>query len=248
MARRWEAIRDTIVSEIVSDRTSPGKRLPPTRELAARFGVNRLTVTQALNAMQRDGYVRVEHGVGVFVANDVIRYQLSEQVSFTRNLLSQNKLARREMISTWVGPASEDVLRHLRLEAGAEVTCVVARSYADASPIALATTYLPTSLVPHVRDAFVRENSIREALRRCGVAEYRRRWTQISARTMTKDEARELRVTPASVGLIQENVDVLPGGEPIKYGISVTRGDMVKLYIDFDEMYASEGSDHHTLS
>lgn len=225
-----------MVGEILSDEASPGRRLPPTRELATRFGVNRLTMTQALHAMQREGYVRVQHGVGVFVANDIIRYQLSEQVSFTRNLLSQNKLARRDVVSAWVGPAAKEVLERLRLKKDEEVTCIVLRSYADAVPISLSTIYLPRSLVPEIRQAFARENSVGKALRASGVPDYRRSWTQVSARNMTAHEARELGVTTGSTGLLEENVDVLHDGRPIKYGVSVSRADILKLVIDFDAL------------
>jgi GntR family transcriptional repressor for pyruvate dehydrogenase complex len=44
-----------------------GDRLPPERELAARLGVSRATVSQALVAMEVAGMVTVRHGDGVIL-------------------------------------------------------------------------------------------------------------------------------------------------------------------------------------
>lgn len=237
MTRRWEHVRNTLASEIRQTAFQPGQRLPPAKEIAARFSVNRLTVMQALNAMQRDGLVRVEHGVGTFVSDDVINYQLDEATSFTRNLLRQNVVPRRELVSVWTGPAPADVAAHLELEAACRhVASVVTVGFADETPISLATAYFPLARVPDIAHSFVHENSVRAALRCCGVTEYRRRWSKVWARALTPTEARHLRLTPASPTLVQENVDVLvPGGEPIKYGISTFRADKMRLFIDFDE-------------
>ena len=46
-----------------------GSRLPPERELAEQFGVGRSTMREALSVLQTAGMLRIEHGVGVFVAS-----------------------------------------------------------------------------------------------------------------------------------------------------------------------------------
>lgn len=235
---RWEHVRETLASEIREAAFRPGHRLPPAKELAARFNVNRLTIMQALNAMQRDGLVRVEHGVGTFVSYDLINYQLDGATSFTRNLLRQNVIPRRELVSVWTGPAPADVAGNLELgPKGGDVTSIVTVGFADKVPISLATAYFPFARVPDIASSLRSENSIRAALQLCGVTAYRRRWSQIWARVLTPFEARHLRLTPASPALVQENVDVLvPGGEPIKYGVSTFRTDKMRLFIDFDEL------------
>src|ERR671919_799840 len=48
-----------------------GDRLPPEREIAARLGVSRATVSQALVAMEVVGIVSVRHGDGVILVEPV---------------------------------------------------------------------------------------------------------------------------------------------------------------------------------
>lgn len=45
-----------------------GSKLPPERALAEEFGVGRSTMREALGVLQTVGLLRIEHGVGVFVA------------------------------------------------------------------------------------------------------------------------------------------------------------------------------------
>ncbi len=54
-------------SLILSGRIGPGARLPSSRALAADLGVSRLTVTTSMDQLVAEGYVRGEHGRGLFV-------------------------------------------------------------------------------------------------------------------------------------------------------------------------------------
>lgn len=74
----WAPVRQGSVSELVmrrildviaSEHLHPGDRLPPERELAAKLGVGRPALREALGALKAQGRVDVRHGSGVFVAD-----------------------------------------------------------------------------------------------------------------------------------------------------------------------------------
>jgi GntR family transcriptional regulator, transcriptional repressor for pyruvate dehydrogenase complex len=69
VTRASSAIADQIRSAIVSGRLPQGERLPPERELAAQFGVSRVTVRDALRALEATGLVEIRVGArgGAFV-------------------------------------------------------------------------------------------------------------------------------------------------------------------------------------
>lgn len=54
---------------ILSGELPPGRRLPATRTLAAALGVARVTVLQAFDQLQAEGYVVSRQGAGTFVAD-----------------------------------------------------------------------------------------------------------------------------------------------------------------------------------
>jgi len=73
---RRASLVDEIVSrvqkEILDGRWVPGQALPPERELAERWGVNRTSLKYALVRMEEVGLIRTKHGVGSIV-QDVAR-------------------------------------------------------------------------------------------------------------------------------------------------------------------------------
>src|SRR6266542_3179450 len=69
VARASSSIADQIRQAIVTGRLTQGSRLPPERELAEQFGVSRVTVRDALRALEAMGLIDVRVGArgGAFV-------------------------------------------------------------------------------------------------------------------------------------------------------------------------------------
>lgn len=63
-----EMVVEQILKKIASGELRAGARLPAQRELAARFGVGRSSVREALNALSVMGYLEVHQGRGTFIA------------------------------------------------------------------------------------------------------------------------------------------------------------------------------------
>lgn len=70
VTRASSAIVDQIRSAILGGRLARGERLPPERDLAAQFGVSRVTVRDALRALEATGLVEIRVGArgGAFVS------------------------------------------------------------------------------------------------------------------------------------------------------------------------------------
>src|SRR5262245_28774227 len=66
--RAYEAIAHELLIQILGGHLGPGTRLPSERQLAARFGVSRPTVREALGALEARGLVVTRIGSGTFVA------------------------------------------------------------------------------------------------------------------------------------------------------------------------------------
>ena len=62
-------LRDWLVTQIESGVYPYGSRLPSENDLAARFGISRQTVRQAIGALEADGFVNRVRGSGTFVAD-----------------------------------------------------------------------------------------------------------------------------------------------------------------------------------
>jgi GntR family transcriptional regulator len=78
-------LRDQIAAAIIDGRYGEGEMLPSVRAFAAQQGANPLTVAKAYQQFQADGLVRVQRGVGMFVAKGAAaQLRESERAAFLR--------------------------------------------------------------------------------------------------------------------------------------------------------------------
>jgi GntR family transcriptional regulator, transcriptional repressor for pyruvate dehydrogenase complex len=65
--RAAEHVAEQIREQILAGRFPPGRRLPPERELAGSFGVNRTTLREALRTLEQQRLLDIHHGDGATV-------------------------------------------------------------------------------------------------------------------------------------------------------------------------------------
>jgi GntR family transcriptional regulator/MocR family aminotransferase len=89
-------VYDAIRTAILSGRLQAGERLPATRRLANELGVSRMTVAEAYDQLQAEGYIRGRQGSGTYVAPSLPVGGLSED---TPSRAAPTAVAPR--LSTW---------------------------------------------------------------------------------------------------------------------------------------------------
>jgi DNA-binding GntR family transcriptional regulator len=89
---------DDLRSRISDGQLRAGHRLEPEAELAARYGVNRLTVRRALEELARIGVVRTEHGVGSFVAAPPVRHRIDDGAASLAESMARRGIAVRHRV------------------------------------------------------------------------------------------------------------------------------------------------------
>ncbi|HAR48580.1 MAG TPA: hypothetical protein DCR81_00350, partial [Smithella sp.] len=68
-SRLHEEIVTIIQKQIMNGTITPGSKLPPEREMAETFSVNRATVREALRKLENLDLVEIRHGDGLYVKN-----------------------------------------------------------------------------------------------------------------------------------------------------------------------------------
>jgi DNA-binding FadR family transcriptional regulator len=66
----YEQVAERMRTDIRAGQFAPESRLPSERELAARFGVGRPAVREAIGALQNEGLVQTRRNSGTYVCND----------------------------------------------------------------------------------------------------------------------------------------------------------------------------------
>jgi len=231
----YHRIHDQLRDDIESGVLQPGDRIPTEAELAARFGVSRTTVKQAIQQLVHAGLVYRIQGKGTFVGQRRIPRRLVGLISFHEEMRQRGFTPATELLDAAVVPASRHVARALGLEPGVPVLRLTRRRLADGEPIALQTHYLPGDMAELAEDPQVATGSLYEAIER--------RWgrrpsvgrEEYTAVVVSGEDARRLGVPDHSPALAVRRYASLSDGQPIEYTESLLRADRYTLYVELKE-------------
>jgi GntR family phosphonate transport system transcriptional regulator len=228
----WEAIAAALSAEIADGAYGTGDRLPSETALAARFGVNRHTVRHALKAMAQEGLVHARRGAGVFVQAQPVEYPIGRRVRFHRNLAAAGSVPGKEVRDIERRGATEREAAALDILPGAAICILHGRSTADGQPIALFQSHFPEARLGGIAEVLRETASVTEALARCGVEDYTRAETRISARAADAMQAAQLHLRPGAALIYQTALNVDAAGRPVEYGRTWFAGERVTLSLE----------------
>ncbi|MFN6956679.1 MAG: phosphonate metabolism transcriptional regulator PhnF [Acetobacteraceae bacterium] len=227
----WRQIAAAIEREIARDKAA-GERLPTEAALTARFGVNRHTVRRALEDLEARGLIRVEQGRGAFVAEDVMDYRLGPRTRFSELVRRQNREPAGSILRVTETPAETTLAEALGIRRGRLVLRIERLGLANGRPVVIGTHHLPLPRCAAAAEALERDASITAALAACGITDYRRRASRITARLPTPEEAELLQQSRSRPVLVSENLNVDPDGAPVDWTLAVYPAGRVQLVVE----------------
>lgn len=226
----WREIAETLEVEIARGHAAAGARLPTEAELAARFGVNRHTVRHALADLAARGVVHARRGAGVFVTAPPVDYPLGRRVRFHQAVEAQGQVPSREITRLETRPADAVEAGLLGIAPGQLLHVVEGVSSADGQPLAVFRSLFPGWL-EGLPDALRAGASITAALAACGVSDYTRLSTRLTAKVAKPMLALRLRVAEGAPILRSEAVNVDGAGRAVECGTTWFAGDRVTLTV-----------------
>ncbi|MDS9468944.1 phosphonate metabolism transcriptional regulator PhnF [Paracoccus sp. MBLB3053] len=229
----WQSIADNLRSEIARGLWPPGTKLPAEAELASRYGVNRHTLRHATRVLADEGLLYSRRGAGVFVAASPVDYPLGDRVRFHRNIELAGRVPGRKLDAVMTRPVSADEAVALGLNIGDKVHVAEGISMVDFKPVALFRTVFPADLLPDLPGRLRERQSITAALSDCGIADYRRVSTRVTARVADATQAVKLQLDPGEPLLRTEALSE-SGGRMIERGLTWWVAERVTLTLPHD--------------
>ncbi len=230
----WKSIALSLTSDITEGRYQTGDRLPTEAQLAATHGVNRHTVRRALSDMADQGLVHARRGAGVFVAARPTDYPIGKRVRYHKNISAGGKIPGKKILALTTRAADEAEAEALRLEQGASVHVYDGLSLADGQPIGLFQSVFPAERFPDLLKALSDTQSVTKALQTCGISDYTRISTRLTARAATATQALQLQMAEGAPVLFSIGINADPDGNPVEYGRTVFAGERVTLTLNED--------------
>ncbi|MGQ4512836.1 UTRA domain-containing protein [Streptomyces sp. DW26H14] len=216
----------TVLGEALDSEFNVGEILPNERDLAARFGVARATLRQALEQLELEGRLQRRRGVGTTVAPP----RLGVDVSTTHANGPDASDDTWQPLGCAVAVPPAAVARVLETGADEEVHIVRRVRSAHGQCVAAELLYVPAASVPDLSaiDASsgpARARSVLRELQRFGVEGQDRAVELGSARA---DDAKELDRLPGAPVLVV-TTRYLAGGRTVAVSVATYRADTCRL-------------------
>jgi GntR family transcriptional regulator len=216
----YQQLQRALREAIANNRLAADEALPPERDLAEEFGVSRITVRKALDALVNEGLLTRRQGAGTFVATRVEK-SFSKLSSFTEDMISRGRKPESVWLSRTSGAVTPEEALTLGLSPGTLVYRFSRIRYADGSAMALEYSSVPGFCLPNENAV---EESLYEALERHSARPVRA-LQRLRAILFTAERARLLGVVDGSPGLLIERRGFLRDGRAVEFTQSYYRGD-----------------------
>jgi GntR family transcriptional regulator len=209
------------------DRVQVGDRFLTERQVSEQFGVSRATANKALANLVAEGVLEFKKGVGTFVREPLLDYDLRSLVSFTDKARAAGAKPSTQVLAFQkieARAARRGVTELLHGEPDTELFWLERLRLADATPVILERRYIVAKYCPALTPSQVKGSlyalwTERYRLVISGADE------TIGAVTVGRPEAELLQVAPHSAGLLVTSVGYLAGGEPLWWEQTLYRGD-----------------------
>lgn len=217
------------VRELLKD-AEPGSSAPSERELVAQFGVARMTVRQALDALVVEGLLERVPGRGTFVAHP--RTRMVQVASFSETLARRGRVAQSQTVLARVEQAGPGVSRALEIPTGNPVIHWRRLRRAGGQAICVQDVYLDDALLTGFLDSSM-PDSLYEELSRRGI---RPTWAEdtLQADLPTAEEQALLEMDTA-LPVLRASRRALAGDRVVEVSRSVYRSDRYTLYVQLGD-------------
>jgi len=219
-------IREHFRQAILEGHLKPGDPLPSDNELAAKLGIGKMTVRQAMNDLVHEGLIYRYRGKGTFVAFPKFQHPLQKLVSFTEDMTSRGLKPGSRILFFGHVPADNHVAANLHVPPGKPVLWIRRLRLADDNPVGIHDCYLPPN-ISFSQEELERRGSLYALLEERGItlAEAEETLEAVAAK---KDEAALLDLPPGSPLLLVSRVVFSQNGEPLEYVRAIYRSDLYR--------------------
>ncbi len=210
----------------------PGDRLPPERELAARYGCSLITVRRALDDLAREGRLQRTRGRGTFVMAPRIERDFQAAMSFSEEIRRQGLVPETRVLVARGEPATEPVASALGLAPGASTHYLERLRLASGEPLLLEMVHLSADRFPGLLDADLARESLWGLLAGRYATSVARTREALEPVRLAAREARLLGLGTGGLALLVEGVAYAADGSPVERGRTYVRVDRTRYYVE----------------
>ena len=206
----------------------PGSALPSERDLAERFGLARMTVRQAIDALVGEEVIERVVGLGTFVRKPKLDLQV-KLTSYSEEMQRRGMVPAAKVLSFEQIGASAFLARELQLEEGTPLVRFRRLLLADNEPMSVDENFIPAHRVPGLLDGEPPTSLYNVLSERYGLV---MEWGEdmIEATAASPSTARLLNVE-VGTPLLKIQRHAFVARAMVDYSVSYYRADRYKLWV-----------------
>ena len=224
-------LREVVRAKIEDGEYPPGTAIPSENVLAETYGINRLTVRNAIDALVKEGLLKRVQGKGVYV---MVKFERDLEVlgGFSQTMNEKNVKSAKKILIRECRVAGEHIARILEIKPDDAIYYIKRLDFADEEAIAIQEIYIPYNLVPNLEEVDISVFSMFEIYKFYGVNPSRARQTLDLAR-LTKSDARLMNIDDTQAVFLFSCTTYDDNHRVIEYSKSYTRGDKCNFTVHF---------------
>lgn len=228
-------LREIVRSKIEEGEYLPGMAIPSENKLAETFGINRLTVRNAVEALVNEGILQRVQGKGVFVVGDKYEEVLEEHGGFVTTPAPRNKRVSMKELDKTLRYAGDKYSNFFDIAQDDLIFDIRHLNYLDDTPLSLEQIFVPEEVLPQLRDVNSSVFSMTDIFRFYGIEVYSMRQT-MELVTKGLSKIRKMLGVPDDVALIMMECSYRDrDGRMIEFSRSFIRSDKSSFCISLHE-------------
>lgn len=224
-------LREIVRSRIEDGEYLPGTAIPSENTLADTFGINRLTVRNAVDALVNEGILQRVQGKGVFVVGNKYESVLEEHGGFVSSISDRNKRIAVKELSKSIRKAGDYYSNYFGIEPEDDLFYLRHLRTIDGQPLSIEEIYIPHEIIPQLEEVNTSVFTMKDAFAFYGVRVNRMHQSLEIVEGNTK--TRKLLEIPEGVALMMLSCDYFDdSGRLIECSYSLVRSDKCSFAIE----------------
>jgi GntR family transcriptional regulator len=221
-------IRETLREQIRQGELKPGQKLPSEDELAAQFGVSRMTARQGITDLIDEGLLYRRRGIGTFVAQFHVERDHNRLTSFFDAAKAEDFDFEFRLLCREVVPARLMIAKALVLQEGEPAIRIQTLRLANGVPVTMHDEYVPYKLCPALLQEDLSSRSAWQVMETYGY-KVKHAAQVVEAKPADAEIANLLEMEEGAPILYKQRTILAEDGTPLEFTLCYNRGDRYLL-------------------
>ncbi|MEY0233093.1 GntR family transcriptional regulator [Providencia manganoxydans] len=220
----YRQLQQAIESAIEHQIVDAGDFLPAERHLAQQLNLSRVTISKAMQALEKKGVVIRQQGVGTQIAK-YLGYSLSHESGFTSQVIKAGGTVTTQWLLRTLTEAPADIAAKLGLSVGAQIAQLRRIRIANGQPVSFENNYIPSQYLPEPAKL---TDSLYALWESQGIT-FSQVQHKVKAISCNEEQANWLNSTVGAPLLFVRQTSTSKSGVIIEYSEIICRGDIYEL-------------------